>query len=79
MSGMPTGLLTRPRRLHFIGVGGTGMSGVAELCQRLGFEVSGCDLHGGATTERLATWESRSNMVIIPATSLGKWGVNSTP
>jgi len=52
---MPTGLLTRQRRLHFIGVGGAGMSGIAELCQRLGFEVSGCDLHEGATTERLAT------------------------
>jgi UDP-N-acetylmuramate--alanine ligase len=54
MSGMPTGLLTRKRRLHFIGVGGAGMSGIAELCQRLGFGVSGCDLHRSATTERLA-------------------------
>jgi UDP-N-acetylmuramate--alanine ligase len=47
-------LLTRPRRLHFVGVGGAGMSGIAELCQRLGFEVSGCDLHASATTGRLA-------------------------
>ncbi|HUN56597.1 MAG TPA: UDP-N-acetylmuramate--L-alanine ligase [Candidatus Binataceae bacterium] len=51
---MPTGLLTRKRRLHFVGVGGAGMSGIAELCQRLGFEVSGCDLRESATTERLA-------------------------
>ncbi len=29
------------------------MSGIAELCQRLGFEVSGCDLHDSPTTERL--------------------------
>ncbi len=49
------GLLTRPRRLHFIGVGGAGMSGIAELCQRLGFAVSGCDLRESATTARLAT------------------------
>jgi UDP-N-acetylmuramate--alanine ligase len=47
-------LLTRPRRLHFVGVGGAGMSGIAELCQRLGFEVGGCDLHDSATTARLA-------------------------
>jgi len=31
------------------------MSGIAELCQRLGFEVGGCDLHDTATTARLAT------------------------
>jgi UDP-N-acetylmuramate--alanine ligase len=54
VSGMPTGLLTRRRRLHFIGVGGAGMSGIAELCQRLGFAVSGCDLHESATCRRLA-------------------------
>jgi UDP-N-acetylmuramate--alanine ligase len=40
--------------LHFVGVGGAGMSGIAELCQRLGFEVGGCDLHDSATTARLA-------------------------
>jgi UDP-N-acetylmuramate--alanine ligase len=53
-AGVPTGLLTRPRRLHFLGVGGAGMSGIAELCQRLGFEVGGCDLYDSATTARLA-------------------------
>jgi UDP-N-acetylmuramate--alanine ligase len=40
--------------LHFVGVGGAGMSGIAELCQRLGFAVSGCDLSDSATTMRLA-------------------------
>ena len=48
------GLLSRQRRLHFIGVGGAGMSGIAELSLRLGFAVSGCDQHLGPTTERLA-------------------------
>jgi UDP-N-acetylmuramate--alanine ligase len=48
------GLLTRQRRLHFIGVGGAGMSGIAELSLRLGFAVSGCDLHLSPTTERLS-------------------------
>ncbi|MGH7906726.1 MAG: UDP-N-acetylmuramate--L-alanine ligase [Candidatus Binataceae bacterium] len=48
------GLLTRKQRLHFIGIGGAGMSGIAEICQRLGFTVSGCDLQASETTARLA-------------------------
>lgn len=48
-----TGLLGRQRRLHFIGIGGAGMSGIAELCIRLGFAVSGCDQKDGAATARL--------------------------
>jgi UDP-N-acetylmuramate--alanine ligase len=50
---LPIGLLNRPRRLHFIGIGGAGMSGIAELCLRLGFKVSGCDLRPSAATARL--------------------------
>jgi UDP-N-acetylmuramate--alanine ligase len=49
----PLGILDRPRRLHFVGVGGAGMSGIAELCLRLGLLVSGCDLHSTPTTARL--------------------------
>ena len=48
-----TSLLTRPRRLHFVGIGGAGMSGIAELCVKLGFQVSGCDIRPSAATERL--------------------------
>jgi UDP-N-acetylmuramate--alanine ligase len=48
-----TGLLNRQRRLHFIGIGGAGMSGIAELSLRLGFAVSGCDLKDGPVTARL--------------------------
>ncbi|HKD65506.1 MAG TPA: UDP-N-acetylmuramate--L-alanine ligase [Candidatus Binataceae bacterium] len=56
MSGpIPKGLLTGRRRLHFIGVGGAGMSGIAELCLRLNFAVSGCDLHSTRVTGRLAS------------------------
>jgi len=51
----PKGLLTKQRRLHFVGVGGAGMSGIAELCLRLGFAVSGCDLRDSETTARLAS------------------------
>jgi UDP-N-acetylmuramate--alanine ligase len=52
---VPIGLLTKQRRLHFIGVGGAGMSGIAELCLKLGFAVSGCDLKRSPVTERLAS------------------------
>jgi len=42
------------RPLHFIGIGGAGMSGIAELCLRLNLAVSGCDLRASAATERLS-------------------------
>ena len=41
------------RRVHFVGVGGIGMSGMAELMSGLGYEVSGSDLAASAVTERL--------------------------
>ncbi len=60
MSGpAPKGLLTGHRRLHFIGIGGAGMSGIAELCLRLNFTVSGCDQHSSAVTARLAALGAR--------------------
>ncbi len=48
-------LLHGRRRLHFVGVGGSGMSGIAELCLRLNIEVSGCDVKLGETTRRLSS------------------------
>ena len=43
----------RVRRLHFIGVGGSGMSGIAELTANLGYEVTGSDQRESETTTRL--------------------------
>ena len=40
--------------LHFIGIGGSGMSGIAEVLLNLGYAVSGSDLQAGAATQRLA-------------------------
>jgi UDP-N-acetylmuramate--alanine ligase len=40
--------------VHFVGIGGIGMSGIAEIMLRLGYAVQGSDLRGGANTERLA-------------------------
>ena len=42
------------RRIHFVGIGGSGMSGIAEVLITLGFEVSGSDLSDNAATRRLA-------------------------
>jgi UDP-N-acetylmuramate--alanine ligase len=44
----------RIRRVHFVGIGGAGMSGIAEVLANQGFEVSGSDLAESATTRRLA-------------------------
>ena len=40
-------------RIHFIGIGGSGMSGIAELLLNLGYQVSGSDLKEGAVVQRL--------------------------
>ncbi len=43
----------RIKRVHFIGIGGTGMSGIAEVMKNLGYEVTGSDIKRSYTTERL--------------------------
>ena len=42
------------KNIHFVGIGGSGMSGIAEVLYNLGFGVSGSDLADNATTRRLA-------------------------
>jgi len=49
-----TWMLGQTRRVHFIGVGGIGMSGIAELLTNLGYEVSGSDAKASDVTARLA-------------------------
>lgn len=46
-------MLGRTRRVHFVGVGGIGMSGIAELLVNLGYEVSGSDVARSSGTDRL--------------------------
>ena len=48
-------MLGRTRRVHFVGIGGSGMSGIAELLANLGYSVSGSDQHPSPVTERLAS------------------------
>jgi len=42
------------QKIHFVGIGGIGMSGIAEVLLNLGYKVSGSDLKTSAVTERLA-------------------------
>jgi UDP-N-acetylmuramate--alanine ligase len=47
-------LFAPSHRIHFIGIGGIGMSGIAEILLTMGYAVSGSDLRRSAVTERLA-------------------------
>ena len=52
-------MLGKTRRVHFVGIGGIGMSGIAELLANLGYVVTGSDEKRSAVTERLATLHRR--------------------
>jgi len=45
--------MRRIHRIHFVGIGGSGMGGIAEVLLNLGYEVRGSDLKPNAVTERL--------------------------
>jgi UDP-N-acetylmuramate--alanine ligase len=47
------------KHIHFVGVGGAGMSGIAEILHNLGYTVSGSDQAASATTRRLASFGIR--------------------
>lgn len=45
--------MRRIRKVHFVGIGGAGMSGIADVMNTLGYQVSGSDIANNAVTERL--------------------------
>lgn len=45
----------RIEHIHFVGIGGSGMSGIAEVLLNLGYRISGSDLSQSAVTQRLAS------------------------
>src|SRR6266852_1915496 len=47
-------MFAKIQRIHFVGIGGIGMSGIAEVLLTLGYKVSGSDLRASSVTERLA-------------------------
>ncbi len=52
----------RHQRIHFVGIGGIGMSGIAEVLINLGHQVSGSDLKESGTTRRLASLGARISL-----------------
>ena len=47
-------MFAKIQRVHFVGIGGIGMSGIAEVLLNLGYKVSGSDLKASPITQRLA-------------------------
>ena len=64
------------RRIHFVGIGGVGMSGIAEVLVNLGYQVSGSDLSANAATRRLgslALAAAIATLVVIAFLSYQDW------
>jgi len=53
-------MFAKIQRIHFVGIGGIGMSGIAEVLLNLGYKVSGSDLKSSPITQRLATLGAQS-------------------
>ncbi len=47
-------MFAKIQRIHFVGIGGIGMSGIAEVLLNLGYQISGSDLRNSTVTQRLA-------------------------
>ncbi|MDP3008309.1 MAG: UDP-N-acetylmuramate--L-alanine ligase [Methylococcales bacterium] len=70
-------------RIHFVGIGGTGMSGIAEVLSNLGYTVSGSDIKESSVTQHLAELginivigHKRANIanvdVVVASTAIGR-------
>src|SRR5579859_817009 len=46
-------MFAKIQRVHFVGIGGIGMSGIAEVLLNLGYKISGSDLKRSSVTDRL--------------------------
>jgi len=56
------------RHIHFVGIGGAGMSGIAEVFLNLGYQISGSDLSASAVTYRLQALGAKVASVMPPST-----------
>jgi len=59
---MTRGLFRKIRQIHFVGIGGAGMSGIAEVLLTLGYRITGSDQAASETTKRL---EARGGTIFI--------------
>ena len=48
-------MFLKPQQLHFTGIGGIGMSGIAEILLNLGYQITGSDVKLSPITDRLAS------------------------
>src|SRR5580693_4584190 len=53
-------MFAKIQQIHFVGIGGIGMSGIAEVLLNLGYKVSGSDLKSSVVTQRLASLGARA-------------------
>ena len=60
------------RRIHFVGIGGSGMSGIAEVLLTLGYTVSGSDLAENAATRRLASLGAQIRLQLLAQVQKGR-------
>jgi UDP-N-acetylmuramate--alanine ligase len=57
--------MLKTKKIHFLGIGGSGISGVADLARKMGYGVSGCDLEtGGHSPDHL---EGMDLLIVTPA------------
>ena len=56
----------KSKHIHFVGIGGIGMSGIAELLLNLGYKISGSDLQQSDITRRLESLGGTINIVNRP-------------
>ena len=55
--------MRRVQQIHFIGIGGAGMSGIAEILLNEGYDISGSDIADGVVTQRLAQAGAKFSLV----------------
>src|SRR3546814_17373886 len=67
----PGDFARRYSRVHFVGIGGVGMSGIAEVMCTLGYQVSGSDTADNAVTRRLAQLGANVHLGHAAANLLG--------
>lgn len=53
---MPQNLVTNSKKIHFIGIGGIGVSALAKICHKMGIEITGSDLNANTQTQELQEW-----------------------
>ncbi len=58
------------QHIHFVGMGGSGMSGIAEVLHNLGYTISGSDLADSATLQRLQSLGIATFMWATPQSTL---------